>query len=302
VPIKDGRVENNFRLQALVPTLKMCLENATKTTLIGHLGRPKGEDSSLSLAPVQEELKRLLNHEIRLLPSGYSPGECWTGESPITLLENLRFDSREDSLDRGFALELSTGADLYVYEAFATYRPSTSLQIIPEFILSRTGIQFDREVTTLKKLLESPTHPTLLLASGAKEDKLEIIKQIVPKFDKVLLGGKFAHPDHLTSDGLDLNSEAVRVFQQAITEAQTIVLNGPLGLYEDGIHAEATKAVFQALKDASGFVIVGGGDTLAAIPALGFRYSDFDFVSTGGGAMLDFLATGTHPFLTVLVK
>src|SRR5258706_11190097 len=248
VPIKDGRVENNFRLKALLPTLQLCLANAHKTCLIGHLGRPEGVDPSLSLIPVQEELKRLLNQDIKLYSSGYSPGDWWTGESPLTLLENLRFDPREDSLDRGFAVELSTGANFYIYEAFATYRPSTSLQIIPELLPTRTGLQFDREVATLSQVLHSPTHPTLLLASGAKIDKLEIIKLMMPKFDKVLLGGKFAHPDHLTPDGLDLNPEAIKVFTQAIAEAKTIVLNGPLGVYEDGSHDLATKAVFQALK------------------------------------------------------
>ena len=133
-------------------------------------------------------------------------------------------------------------------------------------------------------------------------DKLEILKGIMPKFDRALLGGKLASPDHLTPDGLDLNETATALLLQVISEAQTIVLNGPLGYYEDGIHATATKAIFQALKDSSALTILGGGDTIAAIPTLGFKYSDFGFVSTGGGAMLDFLAIGTHPLLEILAR
>ena len=302
VPIKDGRVENNFRLVALLPTLKLCLENAHRTCLIGHLGRPESLDPAFSLAPIQEELKRLINQEILFITSGFSPGECWTGEFPISLMENIRFDPREESIDRQFAEELSQGADLYVYEAFASYNPSTSLQTIPEVLPTVTGLQFDREVTPLGGVLTNPTHPTLLIASGAKPDKLKTIKQIMSKFDHALLGGKFASPNHLTPDGLDMNEEATSLFKKAISEAQTIVLNGPLGYYEDGTHAKATKEVFRALKDSSALTILGGGDTVAAIPALGFHYSDFGFVSTGGGAMLDFLATGTHPLLEIVDK
>ncbi len=300
VPIKDGRVENTFRLEALLPTLKLCLENARRTCIIGHLGRPEGSEPAFSLAPVQEELKRLMNQEIGFIVSGFSPGECWTGESPLALMENLRFDPREESISREFGEQLSFGADLYIYEAFASYRPSTSLHKIPEVLPTRTGLQFDREVATLKKILNEPTHPTLLLASGAKPDKLEMIQKIQTSFDKVLLGGKFAPQAQLTPDGLDLNEEATSLFKQAITEAKTIVLNGPLGYYEDGVHAKATREVFQVLKTSSAFTVLGGGDTLAAIPDLGFSYSDFGFVSTGGGAMLDFLVTGTHPLLDIL--
>jgi len=115
-----------------------------------------------------------------------------------------------------------------------------------------------------------------------------------------LLGGKFAIPEHLTSDGLDLNEEAISLFKKAISEAKTIVLNGPLGYYEDGIHAKATQEVLEALKNSQNTTVLGGGDTISAISALGFKYSDFGFVSTGGGAMLEFLATGTHPLLLVL--
>lgn len=300
VPLRKGVVENDFRLQALLPTLKFCLQYARKTIIIGHLGRPKGDDKSLSLAPVQETLKRLLNQDISLLPLGFSPGERWGGESPLLLMENLRFDPREEKLDRGFAQDLSQGADIYIYEAFATYRPCTSLSLIPEIIPTVTGFRFDEEVATLKKIIDRPEHPTLLLASGAKMDKLEIINQISAKFDQTILGGLFSSPQDRTPDGLDLNDSALNRIQTAIAQAKTVVLNGPLGYYEDGIHTKATRTVFTALAESAAFSVIGGGDTLAAIPSLGLSYTPFGFVSTGGGAMLEFLATGTHPLLEIL--
>lgn len=300
VPIKEGRVTNDYRLQSILPTIKFCLEHAQKTVIIGHLGRPKGDDLSLSLKPVQDTLKSLLNQDILFVSSGFPPGDRWTGESPLVLMENLRFDSREENLDRGFASELVEGADVYIYEAFATYRNSTSLSLIPEILPTVPGFRFEKEVSTLNNLLSNPAHPTLLLASGAKLDKLEIINKISPKFDKVLLGGLFADKANLTPDGCDLTEEATALFISEIMQAKTVVLNGPVGKYEQKPSSKATKAVLQALTNSPVYSILGGGDTLASIPSLGFSYEDFSFVSTGGGAMLEYLATGTHPLLEIL--
>ena len=301
VPIsQEGGVKNDYRLLALLPTIKLCLEHAKKTVIIGHLGRPTGEGSSLSLAPVRDSLNRLLNQSILLLPSGISPGERWKGEPPLVLMENLRFDPREEKLDRGFANELAIGADIYIYEAFATYRDSTSLTLIPEILPTLTGFRFDEEVQTLQKVLNNPLHPTLLLASGTKQNKLEIINKVSQKFDQVLLGGLFAKQEDRTPDGFDLNETTTSRFISSILEAKTIVLNGPVGMYEDGIHGQATKAIFKTIIDSQAYSILGGGDTLAAIPVLGFSYASFSFVSTGGGAMLEFLASGTHPMLETL--
>ena len=215
-------------------------------------------------------------------------------------MENLRFDPREEKLDRGFANELAIGADIYIYEAFATYRDSTSLTLIPEILPTLTGFRFDEEVQTLQKVLNNPLHPTLLLASGTKQNKLEIINKVSQKFDQVLLGGLFAKQEDRTPDGFDLNETTTSRFISSILEAKTIVLNGPVGMYEDGIHGQATKAIFKTIIDSQAYSILGGGDTLAAIPVLGFSYASFSFVSTGGGAMLEFLASGTHPMLETL--
>ncbi len=300
LPVESGKVSNTYRLEAIKDTLLFCQKHAGKTLIIGHLGRPNGSDPLFSLKPIHSELERLLNQSICFYSSGYSPGEWWKGGSPLSMLDNLRFDPREETGDLQFARDLCTGADIYVYEAFANYRPCTSLQKIPELLSTVTGFQFDREVFTLSQITNQPQKPTLLILSGAKPDKLSILPRLEHIFDQIIIGGKLASPTSLSSDRLDLNQTAISVITSAISQAGTTVINGPLGYYEDGIHSVATKSAFEAAKTASGFSLLGGGDTLAAIKALGFDYSDFDFVSTGGGAMLEFLATNTHPLLPIL--
>lgn len=307
VPIESGGVVNDFRLQALLPTLRLCLDHAASSLIIGHMGRPEGVDPLFDLKPVREWLENALHRSIFFIDSGFSPGEWVRGVNPLAMMDNLRFHPGENSLDREFARSLSAGSDIYVYEAFAAYNEAASLRKIPEFIPTYTGLQFDREVEELSKIVKSTDRPSLLIISGAKDDKRKYVDNLVDKlsgepgrmpFDEILLGGKFA--TGLTPDGLDISKETIALFSEKIKSAKTVVINGPLGKFEDGLHITGTKAVFTAAISSAARVVIGGGDTLAAIPALGFSYSDFDFVSTGGGAMLEFLATGTHPILDII--
>ena len=298
VPIEEGNVTNDFRLLALLPTLKLCLENAKSTLIMGHLGRPEAKSVQFSLRPIQEWLETALHRSIFFIDSGFSPGEWDRGQFPIAMYDNLRFHPGELTSDWEFAKQLSEGSDIYVYEAFAAYNSAASLRIIPEIIPTYTGIQFDREVEELNKIAKSTDTPSLLIISGAKEEKKKYVDNLMDKFDDILIGGKSA--TGLTPDGLDINEETIALFSEKIMSAKSVVINGPLGKFEDGIHTAGTKAIFSAAINSPARAVICGGDTLAAIPALGFSYSDFDFVSTGGGAMLEFLATGTHPLLEVI--
>jgi phosphoglycerate kinase len=323
VPIEEGRVVNDFRLKALLSTLQLCLDHAASTLIIGHLGRPeiksaefspselveRGAESQFSLKPIREWLENALHRPIFFIDSGFSPGEWVRGVNPLAMMDNLRFHPGENSLDRAFAKALSAGSDIYVYEAFAAYNEAASLRKIPEFIPTHTGLQFDREVEELSNIVKSPDRPSLLIISGAKEDKLKFVDNLVDNFDGILIGGKLASlakasskviPATLTPDGLDIDETAIRLFCEKIGKAKSIVLNGPLGKFEDGIHDVGTKAILTAIASSSVRTVIGGGDTLEAIPLLGFSYSDFDFISTGGGAMLEFLATGSHPILDII--
>lgn len=309
VPIKEGRTTNDFRLQALLPSLKLCLENVASTLIIGHLGRPSSPDPAFSLNPVREWLEKALDRSIFFISSGFSPGKWAREQFPIAMFDNLRFHPGELNNDREFATQISAGSDICVYEAFAAYNSATSLRIIPEILPTYTGIQFDKEVENLNKIIKSTDKPRLLIVSGVKKGKLPFMDKFVDKFDEILVGGKLATmiqphsnviPATLTEDGFDIDGASTRLFRKKIMAAKSVVINGPLGRFEDGVHTQGTRRVFEAVRDSKAFSVIGGGDTLAAIPALGFSYSEFDFVSTGGGAMLEFLATGTHPLLEVL--
>ena len=311
VPLEGGRVANDFRLQALLPTLKLCLENAQSTLIIGHLGRPTGPDPAFGLKPVQEWLERALNQSIFFISSGFSPGEWARGQSPLAMFDNLRFHLGELTNDREFAKQLSAGSDIYIYEAFAAYNEAASLRIIPEIIPTYPGFRFEKEVEELGNILKNRLSPSLLVISGAKEDKVKYVDNLVDKFDEILVGGKLASlvslhanivPASFTPDGFDIDPTSIALFSGKILAAKSVVISGPLGRFEDGQHAAGTKAILAAAKRSPARIVIGGGDTLAAIPALGFAYTDFDFVSTGGGAMLEFLATGTHPLLEVIKK
>ena len=171
------------------------------------------------------------------------------GEFPLAMFDNLRFHPGELTNDRAFAKQLSAGSDIYIYEAFAAHNEAASLQRIPEIIPTYTGLQFDREVDQLGKIVKSPDRPSLLIISGAKDDKRKYVDNLVDKFDEILIGGKFA--SGLTPDGLDINDTTIALFCEKIMLAKSVVINGPLGKFEDGIHTAGTKAIFEAASSPS---------------------------------------------------
>jgi len=307
VPLEGERIVNEYRLECLLPTLELCLQHANKVFIIGHLGRPEGPDPKFSLLPVRKWLETALQQSISFVSSGFSPGE-WMGEkNKIVMFENIRFDKRELEDNFEFARILSSGVDLYIYEAFASYNDSTSLQRIPEILPTYPGLQFEREVEALNKIINTAKNPKTLILSGAKDDKKKFFDPLVSKFDDLLIGGKLAtlipyrNSATLTEDGFDIDLKSIQKFIKVIKKSQTIVLNGPLGKFEDGTHYIGTKAILTAIKEnKDAFSVIGGGDTLSAIKMFGFNYSDFSFVSTGGGAMLEYMATGTHPLLEII--
>ncbi len=314
VPTKNGKVSNNYRLKCLLPTLKETLRTTKKLLIIGHQGRPTQTNTKNSLLPIKKELESLIHQSITFISEPKGVGEWQKKPCQIALLENLRFFKGENSLSRAFAQDISQGSDFYIYEAFAHYRPSASLQIIPEILPTTTGKRFNLEAKTLTKAIKNQKKPSLLILSGTKEDKLKIVENLKEVFDSIIISGRLALlqlPPHLrglstlktttlNSDGLDIDENAITLIKNHISTSRTIILNGPTGRFEDGKNTKGTKEVLKALKNSSAFTILGGGDTLSAIKSLGFKYQDFSFVSTGGGAMLNFLTTATHPLLKVI--
>ncbi len=293
--------DNDIRLQRLVPTIKYLLDNKASVIIIGHLGRPEGKtDEKYSLMPLVPVLEKMIGTK-----------DGWS------LKENLRFDPREESNDENFAKELAGLGDIYVNEAFSVcHREHSSIVGIPKLLPSYAGLNLTNEIENLSKVFE-PQRPLLILISGVKKDKVEMINPLSELADKVLVGGRL--PDflgdntesvrtqngkivvgNLTMDKEDITLNTIQKFKEEILKAKTIVLAGVLGKYEDEGHSQGTKEVFSAVANSNAFKMVGGGDSLTAINRYGLL-KKFDWVSVGGGAMIEFLTKKTLPGIEVLL-
>lgn len=303
--------ENDIRLQRLVPTIKYLINKKAKVILIGHLGRPEGKiTNEYSLKPVAEVLEKMLNLKINFVYD--IAGEEAKVESnklqqgQIICLENLRFDSREEENDPIFAKSLSELGDLFVNEAFSVcHRDHASITGIPNYLPSYAGLNLANEVENLSKVF-NPDRPLLFLISGAKKDKIDYIEPLSDLADKILVGGRLPEflgdntesvrtqngkiiVGNLVMDKEDITLNTIDKFKEEILKAKTIVLAGALGKYEDEGHSQGTRAIFEAVGNASSaFKIIGGGDSLTAATKFGIL-DKFDWVSVGGGACLQFL-------------
>ncbi|MEO0139151.1 MAG: phosphoglycerate kinase [candidate division WOR-3 bacterium] len=363
--VKDGKIEDTFRIDSTLETIKKLLEYGAKgIILLSHSGRPKGKDESLSLKPVAGYLKDKLGFEVyfhddveKEIPEGHR----------VVLVENLRFWEGEGKNDKKFAEKLARFGDVYVNDAFAvSHRENASVSAIAEFFEKRfAGMLMKKELENLTKVRENPEKPFYVLFGGAKvSDKIPILEKLVDKSDKILIGGAMAYTflkakgesvgksrveeeqmewaknfisnngnkvelpiDHvalkgekeckdvkeeeveevkdLGSDyvGYDIGFETVKRYRDILKGAKMIFWNGPMGMYECEPFECGTKllAVFlSCLKDEGIKVIVGGGDTVAAIRKFDIPIEDFEFVSTGGGATLEFLAGKDLPGIKIL--
>lgn len=315
--------EDDLRLKSLIPTLKYLQEKKTKIILIGHRGRPEGKvNNEFSLKPVSDVLEKMLSTKINFVydiagvEAKEESGKLQDGQ--IMMLENLRFDSREESNDDEFAKSLSSLGEIYVNEAFSVcHRSHASIVGIPKFLPSYAGLNLSSEIENLSKVF-NPERPLVILISGVKDDKLKMIEPLSNLADKVLVGGRL--PDfmgdntesvrtqngkiivgNLVMDKEDITLNTIEKFKEEIAKAKTIVLAGVLGKYEDEGHSQGTKEVFSAIASSSAYKIVGGGDSLTAIQKYNLT-EKFDWISVGGGAMLEFLTKKTLVGIEALIK
>jgi phosphoglycerate kinase len=294
----DVDEKEDYRLQALLPTLKLLQEKGAQIILMGHRGRPNGvQDNSLSLRPVEDKLRQI------------------AGEINFSVLENLRFNAGEESNDPEFAKELAKNGEFYVNESFATcHRDTASITGLPKLLPHAAGLRLEKEIENLSKVLENPKKPVIFLISGLKEDKLSSIEPLKKIADEILIAGRL--PDYLGDDSPlrkdpqimvadliadkeDITLNSIEKFKQEINKAGTIVVAGPMGKYEDEGHRQGTEGVFRAVAQSNAFKIVGGGDSIAAVNSLSLS-TRFDWISVGGGAMLEFLVKGTLPGIEAL--
>lgn len=328
------KVSEDFRLRAGIPTLKLCIDHASKVIILGHLGRPfttvedekNGNPPDLSAKPVCEWYKKELEEEIEFAET---LEQVEKSTSKLVMLENTRFFHGEipgaeyhntctsKTCDIDFARQLASLGDFFVNEAFASHNPAASTTMLPTLLPHAAGLRFSEEVKKLIAVKEHPKKPFIAIMGGAKvEDKLPVIKLLAGVADAVLVGGKLISeirqqnlnlPKNvlvgmLTEDGFDIVPQTTSAWAGLVAKAAEIVWNGPVGKFEDPKNSQ-TKKIAQAVLDSGAEIIIGGGDTIAALSQYGFlqKAEEKVFVSTGGGAMLKFLTDGTLPTIQALV-
>ena len=320
VPLQEGRVADDTRIRASLPTLELVLERgAAEVRVCSHLGRPKGPDPALSLKPVEARLRELLS------------------DGRLRVLENTRFHQGETKNDPGYASELADGSELFVEDAFGSvHRAHASTEAVAHLLPAYAGLLLERELTELGKLLGKVERPFVLVSGGAKvEDKLGVLRKLGGKAEAVLVGGKMAEqlraenplpfPVELPVDvvaasefdadaesrvvpygelpdgwlGLDIGPATRDVFAGHIADARTIFWNGPMGVFEWPRFAEGTRAVAEAVARADAFSVVGGADSARALHELGLA-DQVSWLSTGGGAALELLEGKELPGVAVI--
>ncbi len=313
LPEENGEFDLT-RMEDSYETLKyLWREKAKHVTVIAHRGHEPKKTKEFSLAPIADLL-----YEELLKQTGFKKTKREQLEEWMDVLENLRFDPREESNDPTFAAELAAGQDVFVNDAFATsHREHTSIVGLPKVLPTVFGFQFEKEMTVLKKITETPKRPFVFVLGGAKlETKMPLIEKMGELVDVILLGGKLAVEARatnfkqrrmivaeLTEDNLDISPKAAEQFERFITDAKTIVWNGPMGKFEDPAHMAGTKYVAESIAKTSAFKVVGGGDTEAAVTMLKINEGKaFSHISAGGGAMLYYLSYRKLPALDAAAK
>jgi len=310
-------VEDETRIGESLETIKYLLENGAKIIAISHLGRPEGKKMpGLSLEPVAEFLSskfKVQNSKLQFKVKNFSGFKITDN---FILLENIRFWPGEEENNLDFAKKLASLADFYINEAFAcSHRKHASIVGVPKFFPTQNrafGFDFLKEIEVLSKIREKPTRPVVLLLGGTKEDKIDYAKKLIHWADWILVGGKLVEYDSipqiakhpkiladLIKSGQDITMEAVKKFKEVIFKAKTIVWAGPMGNFYDKRYERGTKEIAQAVVESGAFSVVGGGDTEVALTRFGLD-KKISFISSGGGAMLEFLAEGTLPGIEVI--
>src|SRR3972149_10168357 len=340
VDIENGRIIDDTRLSSAIPTIEFLLKKGADVNIVGHLGRPEPVLSSkykvlsinneFSLKSIAHWYAKKFDGKVEETKIGDFPG--WKITDRINLIENVRFFKGEEknpttASGLAFARELALLGDIYVNDAFAVcHREHASIVGGRKFLSSFSGLHLKKEVKELSKILNNPKRPLAVLIGGAKiETKLPLVSKMHAIADYVLVGGEIAEQTRvlikvqheeikgpksavlvadLREDGFDITPKSIENFKQILGLAATIVWKGPVGMinFSDKIDSEqGTRELAEFIVSTKAYKVVGGGDTLAYLRRINLL-DNFDFVSTGGGAMLEFLSGHKLPGLTPLEK
>ncbi|MEI7621805.1 MAG: phosphoglycerate kinase [Candidatus Moraniibacteriota bacterium] len=322
VGIVGGKIQEKFKLQACKETVDFLASKAgTKIAVTSHLGRPDGKpNAEFSLVQLQGELEKILSKKIIFMADCVG-GEIFEaleklGEGEILLLENVRFHGGEESNDLGFAKQLSENFEVFVNDAFSVcHRDQASVTGVTKFLPSFAGFWLQKEIANLDKVLNEPEFPATAIIGGAKiETKLELIKLFEKLYSNVLVGGKIANealdqeisfsgkvvlPIDFAPDRLDIGVQTIAKFKDIIKESKMIVWNGPMGKFEQAPYDRATREILQAVIESGAYTLIGGGESVQVLEENGLM-NKVSFVSTGGGAMLEYLSGNEMPGITAL--
>ncbi|HAT74004.1 MAG: Bifunctional PGK/TIM [Candidatus Moranbacteria bacterium GW2011_GWF2_36_839] len=321
VALKNGRIKEKFKIEACKETVKFLLEKNCQVALISHLGRPEGKiNPEFSLRQITDDVESILGLKVRFI------SDCISEEirnnlenlsdGEIILLENVRFYEGDEDNDIEFSKKLAKGFDIFVNDAFsASHRDHASVSGVAKLIPSFAGLRLQKEIHEMERVKNDFARPAVAIIGGAKiETKLPVIKFFEEKYDNILVGGKIANealdqkkefsekvilPFDFIDDRLDIGPKTLEKFKEIISNAKTIVWNGPTGKFEDEKYAVSSNEIMKAVLNSGAYTVVGGGETLEILEKNNAT-DRIDFVSTGGGAMLDYLGGGEMPGIEVL--
>ena len=364
VPVKEGVIGNDTRIQAAIPTLRLALDAGAHVIVMSHLGRPEegkpiAEQQASSLAPVAERLSRLLDMPVRLSRDYLTtPADAQPADGEVVLLENVRINAGEIGNDDDLSRRYAALCDVFVMDAFGTaHRAQASTHGVAKYApVACAGLLLANELDALEQALKKPERPVLAIVGGAKvSSKLQVLESLSGIVDKLIVGGGIANtfllaagykvgkslveedlvetakalmqktsiplpvdvvvatefsataPTTVKSVSdidaedmiLDIGPQTAEQFAGIIAQMKTIIWNGPVGVFEFDSCADGTRAVARAVADSSAFSIAGGGETIAAIDKFGVT-ADISYISTGGGAFLEFVQGGTLPAVEIL--
>jgi 3-phosphoglycerate kinase len=320
---EQGNILEPLRIEKAVPTIQYLIKNEAKIILIGHIDRPGGQVvESLRMKPVQKKLSELLGLPIVIASDCIGPEvekivqEMKIGD--VLLLENIRFHKEEEENDEGFARRLAKLGEIYINDAFAnSHRKHASMVGLAKLLPAGAGFNLEKEIETLGKMMENPEKPLVVIVGGKKiETKARFINKISEIADFVLVSGlikkemeekgtilshmeKIIQPIDEDEGGKDIGPKTIELFKEKISKAKTIFWNGPFGKIEEERFAKGTEEIVKAIIESKAFSVVGGGETIEFINKMNL-FSQFNYVSTGGGAMLTFLAGEEMPGIEAL--
>ena len=317
----EGNILCDFRIKQIIPTIEYLVKGGARVILMSHLGRPEGREIKYSLKPVALKLEELLNKRVVFLSDYINENtekylqKMQSGE--ILLLENLRFYKEEEKNDENFAKKLSKLGVFYINDAFsASHRAHASIVGIPKYLPSVAGLLLEKEIKILTNLIKNPKRPLVTIIGGKKvETKTKLINKIAEIGDFILVGDlikkelkekniQFKESQKIIEPiedmcGKDISPQTINLFKEKIALAKTIFWNGPLGMIEEKEFSQGSEEIARAIIKSNAFSIVGGGETVEFINRLSLA-KKFNHLSTGGGAMLEFLSGEELPGLKAL--